>query len=436
MALPQLQNETSMVTAYEAMEMQDTLEKIDGGIEVVWETLDKLVEINTKSMDILVDMLKIDMDTFEDTRSQKAFDEEAAADAAAQQDIIGKEEKKSIDQMIQSNGSLIAGVISAITGLMALKDILPEAFSEALKSLRLGAPAAPQRQENLKRLQDKAETSGVTSSEVLEMQQDKIAIEAMKAGATPGQAEAIAVEQTTVPAGEFADIAGPDGTSDYDAYKEYKESPEQKKATAQGKIGDIFAELPPLIKMETNLPEMDLNKGIATKKIDAKLGEIETISKDSGVAIPTTIQQFIDKRRQPDIEKAEENKKVLQQLEQIEQSAKPATSPIVGEQPISSDVKTGEQLYNKMDELNLGVAASDRIDRSGVSVNPSANPNIVNNIGASSGGTGAPVVIDNSTTNNNTVVQGGGSAASTGQTVSTATRSNKSPQDPVRDRSK
>ena len=439
MALPQLQNEASMVTAYEAMEMQDTLEKIDGGVEVVWETLDKLVEINSKSMDVLVDMLKIETDTFEAAQSQKAFDEEAAADAEAQKEITGKEEEKGINQMIQENGSLIAGVISAVTGLMAMKDWIADGFKGALREMGFLRTEQEKRaaiDKQVKALEEKTATTGLTEDEALERDKLKLQQTFMDEGMTAAQASGAAVEATTFQGtGEFSqeELGVPQEEID-------KINEDKLRRKGEGQMLSDFQEIMRLEEQGAQDwfrlggifdPTYDQNY---QNEIDKKIERITKTATRYNLTIPENIQYYIDQREeQYETDEGDASYMSATPQQELERSVPTPMDTIIEPEKVPA----GSVTPTAVDALGTGSAASGRIDKSGVSVNPSANPNVVNNIGAASGGTGAPVVIDNSTTNNNTVVQGGGgSAPSTGQTVSTATRSNKSPQDPVRDRSK
>jgi hypothetical protein len=433
MALPELQNESSMLVAKEAIQMDNRLANIDGGIEVVWETLDRLVEINTASLDTLRNMLEVDLEGIEAARSQAAFDEEAAADAAAQTEITDKETRKSIMQMASDNAGLLLGVTAAVTGLMAMKDWIAEGFKNAVEDIK-GALRAPGEiptqadvtsvRRNVQAATAQTLQTAETVAETLESP-DSTTADKKRDGIAFAQARILeSIRKEERKEVEYRTLAPENRPQLEVAYKDGK-GPEPAKYSVPNDVKKIMEKtgvtladvITPEIQQLVNIdvapaapatpiapkteiapkPPIEIDDGEYDTETD--MGDASylssTLEQDSERSVPTPMNTIIDQAE-----------------------AAPA-----------------------IPEGNYGIADSPEMkqfEKSQVGVNPSASEPITIYIGGQSKDTASGgVVVNNNNIDNSTKVIGGGSSApSTGQAVTSPTRENKSPQDDVRNRAK
>jgi hypothetical protein len=170
-------------------------------------------------------------------------------------------------------------------------------------------------------------------------------------------------------------------------------------------------------------------------EIDKKIERITSTASKYNITIPENIQNYIDQRE----ERYEDDEGDASYMSSTSQQDLERSVPTPMNTMIEAPkAPVGSVTPTDIDALGTGSAASGRITRGDVSVNPSANPNIVSNIDTASktqqAGSSAPVIMDNSTKVTNISGGGSGSTGST-QTTGSATRRNPSPQDRVQSRS-
>ena len=443
MALPQLQNEASAITAYEAIGIQDSLNKIDGGVEVVWETLDRLVEINTASLDTLRNMLEVDLEGIEAARSQAAFDEEAAADAAAQTEITDKETRKSIMQMASDNAGLLLGVTAAVMGLMSMKDWIAEGFEKGLDAFREGMNEVNEGIQNFFRQNlPNADVRGVNTAE--QMAREGLGLDTQATIA----AEDVAMSQAPIGVTE-TQMYGMNPQGFLAAQKSREEIANQNAANdpivmaqrvteVHSKMREIYKEIQGDIDYAAGKDESNRDVAVAKRNAGIKISEIEKIAQKENVSIPPEIQSFIQSYKTESFQNLQ-----LTTPDQVTPSTDAFTQSITPLLTRQNDVSSDTFLktYGYSDG-NYGIADSPEMkqfEKSQIGVNPAASEPITIYIGGQSkdGASGGGVTVNNNNIDNSTTVVGGSSAApSVGQSVAPATRVNGSAQDDVRNRSK